>query len=223
LSIGKEIEAEILMSKKYEDLKPIISKYKKVLVTGPHGAGNKITAHIIAHDLGIPYIRGEETWRHHEYWDPEPRGLLTYHDKMKDKEWSMFAPSQSSHLQNMLEFLDDVLVVFMYKDIDQIKDYSTRNRFVRNHTHSYEWTTHMEIIDKEFPELNYLKNWEIEEMTYFIWETKQRKLIPNWIEIEHSSLEGHELWVPRENRRHFKEWQIRENEAVPSETKEDGQ
>jgi hypothetical protein len=142
---------------------------------------------------------------------------------MKDKEWSMFAPSQSSHLQNMLEFLDDVLVVFMYKDIDQIKDYSTRNRFVRNHTHSYEWTTHMEIIDKEFPELNYLKNWEIEEMTYFIWETKQRKLIPNWIEIEHSSLEGHELWVPRENRRHFKEWQIRENEAVPSETKEDGQ
>ena len=111
----------------------------------------------------------------------------------------------------------------MYKDIDQIKDYSTRNRFVRNHTHSYEWTTHMEIIDKQFPELNYLKNWEIEEMTYFIWETKQRKLIPNWIEIEHSSLEGHELWVPREQRRHFKEWQIRENEVTPQETKENGQ
>jgi hypothetical protein len=208
-------------SRNYQDHKDYISQFNKILVTGPHGGGNKITAHIIAHDFGMKYIRGESPWEMDNY--EVEGGMLNFHRKIIDPKWSMFAPSQSSHLQNMLEFLDDVLVVFMYKDIDQIKDYSTRNRFVRNHTHSYEWTTHMEIIDKEFPELNYLKNWEIEEMTYFIWETKQRKLIPNWIEIEHSSLEGHELWVPRENRRHFKEWQIRENEVVPSETKEDGQ
>lgn len=203
------------MTRNYFDHKETLSKFKKILVTGPHGAGNKITAHVIAHDLNIPYVRGEETWKSWEYNEPEPRGLLTYHERMKDQEWSMFAPSQSSHLQNMLPYLDDVLVVFMYKSINEIKDYTTRNRFVRNLTHSYEWETHNDIIDKQYPELSYLKNWEIEEMTYFLWEVKQKKLIKNWIEIEHSSLEGHELWVPKEKRKNFKEWQTKENEVHP--------
>ena len=203
------------MTRNYFDHKETLSKFKKILVTGPHGAGNKITAHVISHDLNIPYIRGEETWKSWEYNEPEPRGLLTYHERMKDQEWSMFAPSQSSHLQNMLPYLDDVLVVFMYKSINEIKDYTTRNRFVRNLTHSYEWETHNDIIDKQYPELSYLKNWEIEEMTYFLWEVKQKKLIKNWIEIEHSSLEGHELWVPKERRKNFKEWQTKENEVHP--------
>lgn len=203
------------MIRNYFEHKDTISKFKKVLVTGPHGAGNKITAHVIANDFGLPYIRGEETWKSWEYNDPEPRGLKTYHERMKDQSWSMFAPSQSSHLHNIVDYLDDVLVVFMYKSINEIKDYTTRNRFVRNLTHSYEWETHNDIIDKDFPELSYLKNWEIEEMTYFIWEVKQKKLIKNWIEIEHSSLEGHELWVPKERRKDFKEWQTKENEIHP--------
>jgi hypothetical protein len=202
------------MSRKYEDHKSTIAKYKKVLVTGPHGAGNKITAHIINHDFGLKYVRGEQTWKSWEYWEPEPKGLLTFHERIKNEDWAMFGPSQSSHLHNMVDYLDDVLVVFMYKDINQIKDYSTRNRFVRNVTHTYEWITHRNIIDKDFPELSYLKNWEMEEMTYFLWETRQRKLMPNWIEIEHSSLENHELWVPKEKRRHFKEWQVKEEQEL---------
>lgn len=203
------------MTRNYFDHKETISKFKKVLITGPHGAGNKITAHVIANDFGIPYVRGEETWKSWEYNDPEPRGLMTYHERMKTENWSMFAPSQSSHLHNMLSYLDDVLVIFMYKSINEIKDYATRNRFVRNLTHSYEWETHNDIIDNQFPELSYLKNWEIEEMTYFLWEVKQKKLIKNWIEIDHSSLEGHELWVPKEKRKNFKEWQTKENEQHP--------
>lgn len=197
------------MSRSYWDNKETISKFRKVLVTGPHGAGNKITASIIAHDFGLKYIRGEQTWKPWEYDKPMPRGLNTFHESIKDKEWSIFGPSQSSHLHNIIPHLQDVLVVFMYKSIDEIKDYSTRNRFVRNVTHMYEWEAHRNIIDRDFPELGYLKNWEMEEMTYFLWEVKQRPLIPNWIEIEHKSLEGHELWVSKEDRRHFKEWQVK--------------
>jgi hypothetical protein len=202
------------MSKKYSDNKDIISNFKKVLVTGPHGAGNKICAHIIAHDFNIPYVRGENTWYHHLYEsDNLDEGLVTYHKSMQDSEWSMFGPSQAAHLHNITEFLDDVLVVFMYKNLDEIQDYSVRNNFVKNQTHLYEFQTRSEIIDRDFPDLDYLKKWDIEEMTYFMWEAKQRKLIKNFIEIEHSSLEGHELWVPREKRRHFKEWQVKENET----------
>jgi len=35
----------------YNELKSLIGNYKKVLVTGPHGSGNKIMAKIIAHDF----------------------------------------------------------------------------------------------------------------------------------------------------------------------------
>ena len=38
-------------TKKYDDIKDTISRFKRVMVTGPHGAGNKITAKIIEHDL----------------------------------------------------------------------------------------------------------------------------------------------------------------------------
>ena len=200
------------MNRNYFDQKDVISKFKKVLVTGPHGAGNKITATIISNDFDLPYIRGEQTWKSWDYKDPEPMGLFSFHERLKDESWVIFGPSQSSHLHNIAHYLQDVLVVFTYKNIDEIKDYSTRNRFVRNITHLNEWETHRNIIDKDFPELSFLKNWEIEEMTYFLWEVKQKNLLPNWIEVDHSSLAGHELWVPKENRRHFTEWMVRDNQ-----------
>ena len=200
------------MNRNYFDQKDTISKFKKVLVTGPHGAGNKITATIISHDFQLPYIRGEQTWKSWEYKDPEPRGLFSFHERLKNDSWVIFGPSQSSHLHNITQYLQDVLVVFTFKNIDEIKDYSTRNRFVRNITHMYEWEAHRTMIDKDFPELSFLKNWEIEEMTYFLWEVKQRDLLPNWIEVQHSSLEGHELWVPKKDRRHFTEWMVRDGQ-----------
>ena len=123
--------------------------------------------------MGIPYHRGENTWYHEDYNDDNVDvGLFTYHEQMKDKEWSMFAPSQAAHLHNMLDYLDDVLVVFMYKSLEEIKDYSTRNSFVRNQTHLYELGTRSQIIDRDFPDLNFLKNWSVEESTYFLWENK---------------------------------------------------
>ena len=49
------------MSKNYFDHKEIIDKYSKVIVTGPHGAGNKITAYIIDSDYdNLIHERWEE-------------------------------------------------------------------------------------------------------------------------------------------------------------------
>lgn len=199
-------------SRNYQDHKDYIRQFDKVLVTGPHGGGNKITAHIIAHDFDLTYIRGENPWDLDNYY--EEGGLMTYHHNIQSPKWSMFAPSQSGHLHRMGEYLDDVLVVFTYKPIEEIKEYAERNLWLRNSTYSYENRIYSQIIAEDF--LNEESfGMEIEEKTYYIWENFQRDLIPNWIEIEHSTLKGHELFVDKSQRTNFQHWQTYVGQPVP--------
>jgi hypothetical protein len=189
----------------YNDLKSIISQYKKILVTGPHGAGNKITAKVIANDFNIKEIRGEYAWGLDEYYDED--GLITFHRDNKDSDFVAFGPSQSGHLHRIVDELEDVLVVFMYKDLNTIERYTERNPFVREQSHRYEWGLYRQVVMEDFPEsANYLRK-SMEQLTYHIWENHQRSIIPNWVEIRHQSLEGHPLWIGKEERKNFKEWQ----------------
>lgn len=100
----------------------------------------------------------------------------------------------------------------MYKDINEIKSYSKRNEFLREQTYVYESLVYTQMVLEDFPEDDETFTMGIEELTYYIWEKYQRNLIPNWIEIRHSSLEGHELWVSKEDRKDFKSWQTRKNQ-----------
>lgn len=189
----------------YNDLKSIISQYKKILVTGPHGAGNKITAKVIDNDFNIKEIRGEYAWGLDEYYDED--GLITFHRDNKDSDFVAFGPSQSGHLHRIVDELEDVLVVFMYKDLNTIERYTERNPFVREQSHRYEWGLYRQVVMEDFPEsANYLRK-SMEQLTYHIWENHQRSIIPNWVEIRHQSLEGHPLWIGKEERKNFKEWQ----------------
>jgi hypothetical protein len=126
----------------------------------------------------------------------------------------MFAPSQSGHLHKMGDYLNDTLVVFTYKPIEEIKQYAMRNPFLRNSTYSYENRIYSRIIAEDFFN-EHTFGMEIEEMTYYIWENYQRDLIPNWIEIEHSSLKGHEMFLEKENRKDFQHWQTYVGQPVP--------
>ena len=81
------------MSKEYKDLKSVIGKYNKVIVTGPHGAGNKIMTKIISKDFNLPEVRGEYAWdlngydndyhihssRHFEKKAKQPNSLISFH------------------------------------------------------------------------------------------------------------------------------------------------
>jgi len=193
------------MNRDYNSLKDVIGKFNKIIVTGPHGAGNKITTKVIAHDFNLPELRGEFAWPLDEYESED--GIVTFHNKHKNSKYSSFGPSQSCHLHRIPEQLKDVLVVFMYKDMNSIERYSERNPFVKDQSHRYEWQVYRQMVMEDFPEsANYL-NKSIEQLTYHIWENHQRKLVPNWVEINHSSLDGHELWISKEDRKNFKEWQ----------------
>jgi hypothetical protein len=193
------------MSRNYKDLKDKINKFNKVIITGPHGAGNKITTKIISHDFKLPELRGEYAWSLDGYDNDD--GIVTFHKKHKDEKYSSFGPSQSCHLHRISDYLKDVLVVFMYKDMNSIERYTERNSFVKDQSHTYEWGVYRQMVMEDFPEsAKYLRK-SIEQLTYHIWENHQRDLIPNWIEINHSSLEGHELWISKGDRKEFKEWQ----------------
>ena len=62
---------------------------------------------------------------------------------------------------------------------------------------------------EDFPHSATYLSKSIEQLTYHIWENHQRELVPNWIELNHSSLEGHELWVNKEDRKDFTEQQTK--------------
>lgn len=193
------------MSKDYKDLKSIIGNYKKIIVTGPHGAGNKITTKIISNDFNLKERRAEYAWSMEGYYDDD--GLIKFHNDNKDNEFVSFGPSQSCHLHRIASYLKDVLVVFMYKDMDSMERYSERNPFVKEQSHKYEWGVYRQMVMEDFPESSKHLRKSIEQLTYYIWEKHQRKLIPNWIELNHKSLEGHKLWINKEDRKDFKEWQ----------------
>ena len=195
------------MSKEYKDLKLIIGNYKKIIVTGPHGAGNKIATKIISHDFKLEEKRGEDAWSLDGYNDDD--GLLKFYDKNKDNKFVSFGPSQSCHLHRINNTLKDVLVVFMYKDMSTIERYSERNPFVKEQSHKYEWSVYNQMVMEDFPHSATYLSKSIEQLTYHIWENHQRELVPNWIELNHSSLEGHELWVNKEDRKDFTEQQTK--------------
>ncbi len=187
------------MSKNYFDHKETIGQYSKIIVTGPHGAGNKITAYIIESDYDeLNHVRWEEIVYNDE----------TFKDKLNSSDnYVSFCPSCSGLLHRSIDELKDVLVIFMYKDIDEIKNYRERNNIIQS-IDSYEYPVYEHIINNEGTHLNLnIEDDGLEEVTYEIWENYQKGLIPNYIEVEHSSLSKHWKWVDKDKRINFKEWQ----------------
>ena len=187
------------MDKNYFTHKDLISKYSKVIVTGPHGAGNKITAYII--DSDFEHLT-------HERWETEVYDATTLRDKLRSSDnYVSFHPSCSGFIHEVIEDLSDVLVIFMYKDITEIKNYRERNNILQS-IDDHEIPVYTNFLNNEIPHLDLnLERDGLEMVTYQSWELYQKPLIPNYIEIEHSSLSMHEKWVPKIRRQDFKEWQ----------------
>lgn len=203
------------MSRNYFDNLEYMRQFKKIVVTGAHGAGNKITAKILSEDLGLKYLRCEEPWDSEDYWS-QSEGLKRryYNINLEYPDgWVLFSPSQCSHMHRLRdEELKDALIVFVYKDMKSIKEYWVRNPFIRNSTHLYESRVRGQIIPEDFPEYKHLLKWELEEATYELWEKCQKPLMNHTIEIEHSSLNGHPLFIPKDRRTDFKSWQTFESQ-----------
>lgn len=198
------------MSKNFFENIDYIKQFKKIVVTGAHGAGNKITAKIIANDTNLPYIRCEEPWSTEDYWG-DNEGLKKRYQDINTQHpdgWVLFSPSQAGHLHRLKDDeLKDALIVFVYKDMESLKQYWVRNPFIRFQTHKYESKTRGQVIPEDFPDYEHILKWEMEEQTYELWEKCQKPLMNYWVEIEHSSLKGHEMFIDKSQRVGFAPWQ----------------
>ena len=65
------------MNRDYNDLKDRVGKFNKIIVTGPHGAGNKIMTKILSKDFNLPEVRGEYAWDLNGYNKED--GIKTFH------------------------------------------------------------------------------------------------------------------------------------------------
>lgn len=193
----------------YFEQKETISKFKKVMVMGPHGAGNKIASIIIAQDFGLQHIWGDNPWNTDDYY-ADGTGLKKYLEDLNSSQdnYSLFCPAITAHLHRIPEFFEDVLVVMMHKDFQEIDEYVKRNEFLQQQTLVYESTRYTDIITEDFPdEADELLTLSIEGLTYELFERHQKQYIPNIIHVHHSSFEGHPLFIPREKRKDFNCWQ----------------
>jgi hypothetical protein len=196
-------------SMNYFEQKETIAKFKKVMVMGPHGAGNKIMSLIIAQDFGLQHIWSDKPWNTDDYYS-ERLGLKYYLERLneEDENYVSFCPSFTAHLHRISEYLQDVLVVMMHKDLDEIDDYINRNEFLKKETMVYESTRYNDIITEDFPEdADKLLSMSLEELTYEFFENYQKEYVPNVIHVHHSSLEQHPLFIPKEKRKNFNCWQ----------------
>lgn len=188
------------MSRDYFELKDLIGSFDKVIVTGPHGAGNKITAYII--DADFEHLT-------HERWEEEVFSIEDFRNKLISKEndsYVTFCPSCSGHLHHATDLLENVLVIFTHKDINEIKSYRQRNNIMQS-IDAYEVPVYENVLTYDYPELDVVMGDGLEEVTYYVWDMEQKRVVPNTIDIEHSSLSKHWKWIPKSERQGFKEWQ----------------
>jgi hypothetical protein len=203
------------MNRNYFDNLDYIKQFKKIVVTGAHGAGNKITAKIIANDTGLPYLRCENPWDTEDYWDSTYGLRQRFYEINRENPdgWVLFSPSQAAHLHRLKdEELKDALIVFVYKDMESLKQYWVRNPFIRFSTHRYESRVRGQVVPEDFPSYKHIMKWEMEEQTYELWEQCQKPLMNNWVEIEHPTLEGHPMFLTKKDRKGFKPWQTLVNQ-----------
>lgn len=158
-----------------------LAKYQKVIVTGPHRAGTRVCAQMIAHDTGHRFV--DESEIHFDsLWRAVP--LLRNETPMVIQ-----APALCRYAHTLSALRpDDIAVVMMRRDVGQIL--ASQGRI------GWAWTP-AELARYDLGE------GVIAEVKYRFWEEHQKPLIRHAFDIEYSSLSAHPLWLPDEQRRGF--------------------
>jgi len=161
--------------------KDILSSGKKcVLVTGPQRSGTTVAAKMLANILGWGHI-DEEEFR----W--ESRGL--FEEVIKKDNLVIQAPCLSCIAH---EYSASLYIVFMVRPLLDI--YASEERIGWKFS-DYELKWNVKKFH-DIPE-------EIKtpaEAKYYVWQNMQKPFIQNFVELKYSDLEGHPLFLSKDQR-----------------------
>ena len=154
-----------------------LTKYKRIIVTGPQRSGTRICAQMIAKDTGYVYI------------DEGVIAIDSFYalvEVISHTEVVVQCPALCRYVHH-LGANEDLLIVMMVRDIDDI-------------------ITSQKRIDWQGESIELMRyapfQGSIAELKYIAWKS-QKKFIKNWMEIDYNSLSGHPMWIPKEERSDF--------------------
>lgn len=156
-----------------------LSRFDKVVVTGPQRSGTTICAKMIAADLGYKFY-------------PEERvGIrlpAMLHELIAAQhEFVVQCPALCHCIEDFSA--EDVAIVLMRRDVADIVASEERIKFERKRA-------------RELAQYG-RKDGVVSAVRYDHWERHQRPYITHAFEVEYESLSEHPLWVPKERRADF--------------------
>lgn len=156
-----------------------MTRFDKILVTGPQRSGTRVCARMIARDTGHRYVDEKEIAVGH-------RDLL---DALCGAEHK-FVVQCPALCHCIHEFgADDTLIILMRRKIEDI--IASQERI--------EWGNEQDQLRRHYGGVE----GPISVIRYRFWEKYQRPRIKHVLEVEYESLSGHSLWIIKERRRDF--------------------
>ena len=157
-----------------------LSKYHRILVTGPQRSGTRICTKMIACDTGHKFV-GEEQFDNAvgRFWEILKRNNVVVHCPAMCWRIHDFVNSIAPH---------NTLVVLMRRNIADIE--ASQNRIA--------WGSE----ETERRKYNCMDG-PIAKCKYRLWEEKQRDALQHTLEIKYESLQKHTLWIPKDERLGF--------------------
>ena len=166
-----------------------LTKYSRILVTGPQRSGTTIAAKMIAKDTGYKYID------EFDFGTKDEKGFLSTLTNCKNL---VIQCPAMSHLVHKVAN-DDTLVVMMMRDINDIVASEKRVNWSGG---PYAELEKFGMTGKRARSFRQ-HGGKISELKYKRWNEEQKNKIPNYLELEYESLSKHPLWVPKEKRVNF--------------------
>lgn len=147
-------------------------QHKKIIVTGPQRSGTTFTAKILAKELG---------YKHIDELDFGVTNTSEWQNILDNKENFVM---QCPHFAKEASHLEDVFVVFMIRDIEDIKLSQKR----------INWQCEGVELKK------YDEDGDIAQVKYNYWHKNKPK---HYFELKYESLASHPSWKPKEQRKNF--------------------
>ena len=163
-----------------------LAKYNKILVTGPARSGTHICSKMIAADTGHRFIP-ENRFNAHSV------DLFRLMYSINDK----FVVPCNGIISHIAEFgHENTMVICMMRTIDDIMLSGWR---IKGKLHGMSYMDARRLVLER----------------YKIWEEQEKKGIRNWQYVMYNHLDGHHLWVPKDDRLNFKPTQTKVGEVHP--------